>query len=176
MIEIHSFYYFYSSDNKILCQTLFWIILCFSRNIKKISENMRWLRYMCIRVCVCDYIVFKKKSTRISSVESMYHKSSMGKLYSARERTRLLPVLHLACLFASVVDSRPASLLPWSFISVSRRPRKIVGSRIIHSRRKLHVSVPHCATSPSGAFSVRFRSRRKRNHKSRPLQMYTRLE
>lgn len=95
-------------------------------------------------------------------------------LYDAGERVRVLPVLHLAHPFTATANSA-ADLQPVSSsstdVSATCRPRKIVSHRIIHFRRKLHVSVPRCATSPCGAFAstaVRFRPRRRRDRKSRP--------
>lgn len=130
--------------------------------------------------CFHDPIALRKKSARISS--SARNQCTINPRWGsnmAREQTRLLPVLHLILSFATVVDPLLAPLLSRTYLSVSRRLRKIAGNRIIHFRRKFHVSVPHCATSPSGAFSgtaVRFRPRRKRNRKSRPLQMYAHPE
>lgn len=118
--------------------------------------------------CFHDLITFRKKLARISNARNQSTINPRRRSYVAH----LLPVLHL--VLSSLIFS--ASFLSRTYLSVSRRLRKIVANQlanqIIHFCRKFHVSVPHCATSPSGAFSgtaVRFRPRRKRNRKSQPL-------
>lgn len=123
----------------------------------------------------CYSIVFRKNWRISSNAWNQYTINSWRGSYMARESERVF-----FRFFISSALSPPSSILSAGASSFSNVPICFTSaakdsSRIIHFRRKLHVSVPHCATSPSGAFSgtaVRFRWGRKRNRKSQPLQMY----